>query len=66
MDADLFFPNATVSYFRKLHEAAESNQHENILRQICEKDCNAIEVRYHQQCSIDYTRTSYKSTACTR
>ena len=47
----------------KLREAAELQCNENILRQIREKECNAIEVCYHQQCYLDFTRKCYTSAS---
>ena len=39
-----------------LREAAEYNQDERILMKVRDKDCVAIEVRYHKQCYTNYTR----------
>lgn len=39
-----------------LKQAAEDNKNETLLMQIKDKDCVAIEVRYHNSCYKDYTR----------
>lgn len=39
-----------------LREAAECKQDEHILMKIRDKDCVALEVRYHRQCYTNYTR----------
>ena len=39
----------------RLREAATRNGDENILLQITDKDCTAIEVRYHKRCYQRYT-----------
>ena len=38
-----------------LKQAAEDNKNETLLMQIKDKDCVAIEVRYHNSCYKDYT-----------
>ena len=44
-----------------LREAAEYSQDERILMKIRDKDCVAIEVRYHKQCYTNYNKISQTS-----
>ena len=43
-------------YAVNLKQGAEDNKNETLLLQIKDKDCVAIEVRYHNSCYKDYTR----------
>lgn len=48
-----------------LREAATAKNDEQILLQIRNKDCVAIEVRYHQKCYKNYTNFLYRQKEST-
>ena len=47
-----------------LREAANAKGDERILTKIRDKDCVAIEVRYHQKCYKNYTNFLYRKEQC--
>ena len=51
-----------------LRDAATKKKDDRILLQIIDKDCVAIEVRYHRKCYINYTnflrRLDRKASGC--
>ena len=49
----------------KLKEAAEFKQDEDLLIEIRDRDCVALEVKYHRSCYICYTKSRYKNKAST-